>query len=250
MFGGVAIAVSLVLIASAPATAQVARATPAIALATSPPVMRWKLALDLRTRPNHNPFPSHLGGPAVWSLRESRSLTRDGRYRLLPTFSSKFGAVGISAWHGSTPNCVPLPAIGVNTTTTAKPLCTGHVPALEAFVAPDATHMAVVAWTSPFDGNVTISHDAISDLDASCGDGVSYYVDLGTTTNLASITLANGGGTELPQVTQSIEPGQSLYFIVDPGPSHNIGCDITQLQITIDQTTPSGEPEPGGEPTP
>ena len=241
-----AFALTLLLVAATPASASV---TSGSAGMTTSPVMRWKLALDLRTRPNRNPFPSYLGGRAVWSLRESRSLKHDGHYPLLATFSSQFGSAGISAWHGSTPNCVPLPAIGVNTTKTGKPLCTGHVPALAAFVRPDATHMAVVAWTSPFDGDVSISHDAISDLDTSCGDGVRYSVDLGTK-NLVTVSIVNGGGTELPQLMQSIEPGQSLYFIVDPGPNDNIGCDTTQLQITIDQANPSGEPEPGGEPAP
>jgi hypothetical protein len=235
---GAAIAVSFVLFAATPATAQANPAT-----ASSSPLMRWKLALDLRTRPNRNPFPSYLGGPAVWSLRESRSPLRDGNYGLLPTYSSTFGSAGISAWHANTKNCVPLPAIGVNTTNTSVPLCAGHVPGGAAFVQPSATHMAVVAWTSPFDGAVAISHDAIAELDGSCSDGVSYYVDLGTSQQLATTTIAKGSGTVLPPITQQIEPGQSLYFIVDPGPNGNVGCDTTQLQITIDQITPNGEPE-------
>ena len=245
----VAIVVSLLLIGSSPAIAQSGRATAAIAPATSSVVNRWKLALDLRTRPNRNPFPSYLGGPPVWSLRQSRSLAHDGNYSLLPSFSPTFGSVGISAWHGKTSGCVRLPAVGVNTTKNSLPLCSGHVPGNAAFVRPAARHLAVVAWTSPFDGAASISHDAISDLDAACGDGVSYSVDLGTT-HLATSTIANGGGAELPQLALQVEPGQSLYFIVDPGPHDNIGCDTTQLQVTIDQMTPSGEPEPGGEPPP
>jgi hypothetical protein len=240
---GAALAVSLVLFAATPATAQTATTSPATASASSSPLFRWKLALDLRSRPNRNPFPSYVGGPAVWSLRASRSLLRDGNYRLLPTYSPHFGSAGISAWHGKTSNCVDLPAIGVNTNKTAAPLCTGQVPAGAAFVQPDATHMAVVAWTSPFDGAVAISHDAIAELDGSCGDGVSYYVDLGASQQLATTTIAKGGGTVLPPITLQIEPGQSLYFIVDPGPNDNVGCDTTQLQITIDQITPNGEPE-------
>jgi hypothetical protein len=63
------------------------------------------------------------------------------------------------------------------------------------------------------------------------------------TCGVATITIAKGGGTVLPPITEKIEPGQSLYFIVGPGPNDNIGCDTTQLQITIDQITPNGEPE-------
>jgi hypothetical protein len=217
------------------ATFAVAPATAAPAPAPPPHVvMRWKLALDLRTRPNRNPFPSYLGGAPVWSLRESRSLTRDGNYKLLPSFASKFGSAGIEAWHGSTAACVPLPAIGVNVTTKPHSVCTGVVPALAAFVRPDATHMPVVAWTSPFSGTVSISHDAISDVDVSCGDGVTYYVDFGTA-QLATMRIPNGDGNVLPPITQSIKQGQSLYFIVDAGPRGNSSCDTTQLQITVDQ---------------
>jgi hypothetical protein len=234
MVRGAALAASLVLLAATPATAQT---THAATSASSSVLMRWKLALDLRTRPNRNPFPSYLGGPNVWSLRESQSLQHDGNYPLLPTYSPTFGTAGISAWHGNTYGCVAAPAIGVNTTTKPLPLCSGHVPAGAAFVRPDATHMAVVAWTSPFDGNVEISHNAVADLDASCGDGVSYYVDLGTTA-LTAVTIGNGGGTVLPSLIQQVKSGQSLYFIVDPGPNDKVGCDTTQLQITIDQVIP------------
>jgi hypothetical protein len=196
--------------------------------------MRWKFAFDLRNHPGHNPFPSQFGRPAAWSLRQSQSLQRDGNYPLLRLYSSKFGSSGLNAWHGNNPgSCVPLPAIGVNTTTKALPLCTGSVPGSAAFVVPSATHMPVVAWTSPYDGTITISHDAVSDLDRSCGDGVNYYVDLGTA-QLAAVAVSNGGGTTLPSMNVPVKKGQSLYFIVDAGPSHNSSCDATQLQITID----------------
>src|ERR1700681_4451095 len=110
---GAVIAVSTVLIVSTSATSQAAGARPArtrtarVAPATDPdPLMRWKLALDLRTHPNLNPFPSYLGGDRVWSVRESRSLQRDGDYPLLPSYSSTFGSAGLKAWHGTTTNCV------------------------------------------------------------------------------------------------------------------------------------------------
>ena len=113
-----------------------------------------------------------------------------------PSYSSTFGATGIQAWHGNTPGCVKLPAIGVNTAAATRPLCTGKVPAGAAFVRPSATQMGVVAWTSPFDGTVVISHDSISDLDGACGDGVGYTVFFGTTA-LSSISVPNKGGTDM-----------------------------------------------------
>lgn len=228
MVRGAVIVVSVVLLGAA---------TPATAGATSPTgPMRWKLAFDLRNHPNRNPVPSMFGKPAAWSLRQSKSLARDGDYPLLPAYSSTFGSAGLKAWHGNkSGTCGRLPAIGVNTTDKSVPLCTGHVPGSAAFVVPTATQMPVVAWTSPYNGSITISHDAVSDLDPTCGDGVSYFVDLGTTP-LAAVTVANGGGTVLPSMVVPIKKGQSLNFIVSPGPSNNSSCDTTQLQITIDGT--------------
>src|SRR5580700_2844864 len=91
---GAVIAVSSVLVVSTSATSYAAGAqssrtrTTRVASASDPdPLMRWKLALDLRTHPNLNPFPSYLGGVRVWSLRQSRSLQRDGDYPLLSSFS-------------------------------------------------------------------------------------------------------------------------------------------------------------------
>jgi hypothetical protein len=209
-------------------------ATAAPASATSSTFMRWKFAFDLRNHPDHNPFPSDFGRPAAWSLRQGQSLRRDGNYPLLRLYSSKFGSAGLKAWHGNNSgSCVSLPAIGVNTTAKALPLCRAQIPADAAFVVPSATHMPVVAWTSPYNGTITISHDAVSDLDRSCGDGVTYYVDLGTA-QLSAIAVGNGGGTTLPSMDVPVKKGQSLYFIVDPGPAHDSGCDATQLQITID----------------
>jgi hypothetical protein len=224
MARGAVIAVALALLG----------ATAAPASATSSTFMRWKFAFDLRNHPDHNPFPSQFGRPSAWSLRQSQSLQRDGNYPLLRLYSSRFGSSGLTAWHGNNPgSCVRLPAIGVNTTAKALPLCTGTVPGSAAFVVPSAAHMPVVAWTSPYDGAVTISHDAVSDIDRSCGDGVDYYVDSGTA-QLASVAVGNGGGTTLPSMDVPVKKGQSLYFIVDAGPNHNSSCDATQLQITID----------------
>ena len=224
MIRGAVIATSLVLLGATPATAG----------ATSPTFMRWKLAFDLRTHPNRNPVPSTFGKPAAWSLRQSKTLQRDGDYRLLPAYSPQFGSAGLKAWHGNMPgNCGRLPAIGANTTDKSVPRCSGHVPGSAAFVVPSATRMPVVAWTSAYNGSVTISHNAIADLDTTCGDGVTYFVDLGTT-QLSATTLANGGAATLPPMVVPITRGQSLYFIVSPGPNSNSGCDTTQLQITID----------------
>jgi hypothetical protein len=195
---------------------------------------RWKLALDYRSHPGHNPFSSYLGGPAVWSLREGQTLARNGNYPLLPTYSSTFGTSGIAAWHDNGSGCPSSPAIGVDVSGAPEALCSAGIPGGAAFLDPTASHTAVVAWTSPFTGAVNISHNAAADLDGSCGDGVSYFVELGTQ-QISAVRLTNNNAAELPEMRERIAKGQSLYFIVDPGLGDNAACDVTQLQVTIDR---------------
>lgn len=223
-----------------PANTAVTPATPATSpapLPTSVPVvvMRWKLALDFRTHPGHNPFSSYLGGTPVWSLREGATLSRNGNYPLLPTFSSTFGSQGIAAWHDNSRGCPSLPAVGVNTVGAPISLCTASIPGDGAFLDPDPSHSAVVAWTSPFNGTVNISNDAVASLGGTCfADGVSYFVDLGTG-QLAAVRLTHNNAATLPPMKVHIANGQSLYFIIEPGAGDSASCDATQLAITIDR---------------
>jgi hypothetical protein len=198
-------------------------------------VMRWVLALDFRTHPGHNPFSSYLGGTPVWSLREGATLSRDGNYPLLPTFSSTFGSQGISAWHDSLQGCPNLPAIGVNPVGAPISLCTASIPGDGAFLDPDPSHLAVVAWTSPFTGTVNISNDAVASVGGKCfANGVSYFVDLGTQ-QLVAVRLTNNNAATLPPMKEHVADGQSLYFIIGPGSGDTASCDATQLAVTIDR---------------
>jgi hypothetical protein len=198
-------------------------------------VTLWKLALDFRTNPSENPFPSYLGGTKVWSLREGDSLSRDGNYSLLPTYSASFGSSGVAAWHGNTPVCGGLPVAGVDTTPAPLPVCTATIPAGAAFVQPDSSHLAVVAWTSPITGGVTVT-GGVADLDGSCGNGVVFFLDRGTT-NLETLEIANNNALALNPVNTRVTAGQSLYFIVAPGANHDATCDATQLQMTVQRNS-------------
>jgi hypothetical protein len=224
-----AIVGSLCLVAAAAAT------SPVVASAATPvPITRWKLAVDLRAHPSQNPFPSYLGGPSVWSLRGSDSLNHDGRYPLLKSFSSAFGSPAIEAWHGSANICVGVPAVGVNITDNPASLCSGQVPGQAAIARPSPKRLAIVAWSSPFEGTISINHIGVADLDGACGDGVTFYIDLGPKT-LSSVRINNKDAKTLPSITQTVRTGFPVYFIVDPGPNGNAACDTTQLQVTIDR---------------
>ena len=98
----------------------------------------------------------------------------------------------------------------------------------------------VVGWKSPISGQVRIS-GLVRDMDAHCGNGVLWSIDLGTRT-LASGSLGNGeaqvfaqgqGGGGLGSV--SVSKGELLYFVVDP--NGDVGCDSTELEIRIESET-------------
>ena len=210
-------------------------AAPLTASAETPvAITRWKLAADLRAHPDQNPFPDYLGGPAVWSLRGSLSLNHDGKYPLLSKFSPAFGSPTIKGWHGNASICVGVPAVGVNLSTQPVSMCTGVIPGQAALARPAPKRMAIVAWSSPFDGTISINHVAVADLDPACGDGVNFYIELGPK-KLASVAVANKDSKTLAPVTQTVRTGFPVYFIVDPGPNGNAACDTTQLQVTIDR---------------
>ena len=194
-------------------------------------ILQWKLAVDYRTNPGTNPFANYLGGPKVWSLREGTQ--RNGNYDLLPSYSSTFGASGVSAWHDDTSGCYRTPVIASNTVDAPESICGANIPGNATWVAPSASHMAVVAWTSLFDANVKITA-GVADLNASCGDGVRFYIDKGTT-SLSSITLVNANALMLQPITTAVTFGQPLYFIVDAGAKGDASCDATQLVADIER---------------
>lgn len=199
---------------------------------TQPPpdyVLQWKLAVDYRTHPGTNPFADYRGGPKVWSLREGSS--RNGDYQLLPTYSARFVASGVSAWHDDTAGCMRTPVIAANTINAPASMCNAQIPSNATMVHPSSSQMAVVAWTSLFDGTVNIS-SGVADLDPSCGDGVRFSVDRGTT-ELSAITLTNANALMLDPITTPVTFGEPLFFIIDAGLAGDAACDTTQLVVTI-----------------
>ena len=196
-------------------------------------ILQWKFAVDYRTHPETNPFAQYQGGPRVWSLRESRSLARDGNYDLLTSHDGSFGAGGVAGWYGNNSSgCINHPAIAANTVDAPATVCGVTIPGHATVVYPSSSHMAVVQWTSLFDANVTIT-SAVADLDG-CGDGVRYYIDKGTT-ELNAMTLTRANAAPVSPITTAVTFGQTLNFIIDAGAAGNSDCDATQLVIEIDR---------------
>jgi uncharacterized membrane protein len=90
--------------------------------------------------------------------------------------------------------------------------------------------LVVVGWRSPIDGSISIS-GAFTDMNGTCGDGVAWFIDHGTTT-LANDSIPNGGTRQNFQLSDvSVSEGDFLYFIVDPNGDHV--CDSTALEVTL-----------------
>jgi hypothetical protein len=208
--------------------------------------LSWSLAKDFGANPTANPARGSYG-VYVWSFLQSSSFAHDRTYSLLPHYSNQFAGVsGLSAWYGdiTSSTCIGfvLPVVGINTTSSSQnPPCTPTVPAGTVFVHPANPQMAIVGWQSPTSGTVTIS-GGVADDDATCGDGIRWYVDLDAAT-IASGAILNGGSASFPTGLQAtVHNGSVLYFIVDPGASGNINCDTTRLDVTIVAGTASGLP--------
>ena len=199
-------------------------------------IKRWDLASDLLAHPSANPAPDAFGNAGVWGLLESKSLAHDGNYTPLPHFARAFSVPGLSAWYGDTQTCFPLPVIGVNTTPGVLHPCTVTLPPRAVLVHPDSTRMPVVAWHSPITGQITIA-GATSDLDGTCGDGVSIALDKGTASVLRA-RLGNGALDREFSFSAHVTTGDTYYFMVDPGPVDSIICDATRMDLNI-ATIPS-----------
>src|SRR5439155_20644957 len=132
-----------------------------------------------------------------------------------------------------------LPVVGFNATSSSQnPPCTPTVPAGTVFVHPANPQMVIVGWKSPTSGSVTITGGVASD-DATCGDGIRWYVDQANTT-LAEGATPRGGSASFPTGLQAtVQIGTYLYFIVDAGANGNISCDTTRLDVSIVQATPT-----------
>ncbi len=201
---------------------------------TEDPCLTWNLARDFRTAPNQeNPNRDLCDNPGVWKFMGSTSLTRDPQsYYLLPTFSTTSES---DSWIGTTQTGDGwFPVISLNKV--ARNYGGVFWPANTVAVHPGPGHFAVMAWQSPLNGHVSIT-GGVSDFNASCGDGIRWYLDKNTT-NLASGGFGNGGtqpfglGNGGPTLSSvAVNSGDVIYLAIHPG--GNYGCDSTRVNLLI-----------------
>ena len=202
----------------------------------------WNLASDFRWSPNQeNPNRDSCGNLNVWHFMQSTELNRDPQtYSLLPYFTTRSSGVqGLEKWTGSDFTYDPapdgLPEFVMNTTGVTQDI--GYEMPPDVINAhPGIQQLAIVGWRSPISGSVSIT-GFVNDLNASCGNGILWAIDKGTT-NLAEGSILNGesqefrngtGGDSLAAVP--INEGDFIYFVIDPNYEHV--CDSTELSISI-----------------
>jgi hypothetical protein len=168
---------------------------------------------------------------------ESSSHVRDGNYRLLPNYSRTYHDIpGYKAWYGTDfSSCDEepgdLPTVSLNANASPITVCGHiHIPPHAVDVHPFAGRMAIVGWKSPVGGTVHISGKFV-DLDATCGNGIRWFIEQGTS-KLARGKIQNGGRDIRRGLSASVVPGDFIYVLVDPL-SRDYSCDSTRLVLSI-----------------
>lgn len=176
------------------------------------PARVWDPVADFRRGANQmNPSPDSYGNPGVWSYFSSTVAHSPPSYRLLPAFTN-------DQWND--------PAFRFLTVYLDR----GGL-LLHPWETGDSVRYTILGWKSPIAGNVTIRGTAAL-ADTACtqvGSGITLSVDRGTQSLFVSEIPS--GGTDEIHVSATMERGESIYFIVDPGADSD--CDSTVLILEI-----------------
>ncbi len=193
------------------------------------PAYSWNLAKDLSAKGNStNPLP---GG--IWSLLyDSVGTTHNqANYRVLPLFSSTWYTYPDPLFNWTVENSTNI-LIGV---TTRDGNFTGGGSEFQykqgdAVVHPSTASAAIVKWTSPIAGKVTVS-GVISDFDARCGNGIKWSLDKGNFILMSGVVLNGNNGASFVQQNIPVSIGTPLYFVVNG--NGNQDCDTSRLELLI-----------------
>ena len=203
---------------------------------TAPPrttaCAKWDLAADFQVWPKQeNPNRDSCGNLGVWHFMSSSSLKRNpSTYYLLPEFvPADNGIVGHLKWRN--PNAQYAGLMFNATANTYQ-----SWPPKTIWVHTDSSKLIIIGWRSPMDGKVKAT-GSVLDIDPSCGDGISWYIGVGST-DIAGGSIDNGagqqfqnglGGSNLSDI--SVRQGDFIYLAIDPKGGDN--CDATLVYYTI-----------------
>jgi len=111
------------------------------------------------------------------------------------------------------------------------------VPARSVVVHPSPTQESLVAWSSPFDGEVQLA-GRVADADHKCGNGAAWRVELlaeSGTTPLADGVFDNGGVQQItPQNVIRVRQGDVVFLIVNSRDSSH-ACDTTHVELKLSE---------------
>jgi hypothetical protein len=205
-------------------------AAPLALCQTSEPSFTWNPAYDVRLFPNQeNPNRDHYGNLSVWSFMGSPSVAHNpANYFLVNSWTTNYGGVSNAyAW------ITPEWNFNDNPTVVRTPCCNiDWYPRSAGWIGmhPPEVGLGVLGWRSPFKGFVKFTID-VEDSDQSCGDGVNFFIEKGTT-RIASGGFMNGGDQSISNSEPvSVEIGDTLYLLVDP--KGDFGCDSTRVKWDI-----------------
>ncbi|HJT64699.1 MAG TPA: hypothetical protein VJ839_08020 [Candidatus Limnocylindria bacterium] len=181
-------------------------------------VLLWDPAADFLEPPNQqNPSPDRYGNERVWGYMRSW----DGQYEADRFFALPNFDVALLQWYERDL---------VNLHVSRGP--TGNDISLHGWSDGNRSNnrAAILAWRSPISGSVTVSGTVEAEDDCpDPADGVFFSVARDAET-LEAFHLALGQGRSFRFQT-TIEVGQQLYFINDPGADSS--CDTAVLLVAI-----------------
>jgi hypothetical protein len=193
-----------------------------VAPASAGTAQTWNLSNDMRldvagTNPDNTW--KYMAGPMA-------SLNSQNTFTPLGVFSDPCGGLaGRRCW---TPSVADYDlTIWVNDTTQ------GYEDAGMPMMHPGTQNAAVVRWTSPVAGKISVL-GRFSDVDAACGDGIQWYIKRNNAI-LQQGTLDNigTGDGRVFSFNTTVSVNQNLNFIVTAGSAQDVSCDSTQLDVLI-----------------
>jgi hypothetical protein len=177
----------------------------------------WDAASDMLVAPNQaNPNPDQYGN-ATWSYMWSSARVHDpARYRLFTHYTVV--DANREQWDSGDLQSTPFPP---------RPLVGLDRPGGRIIMHPYPDEFAVLGWKSPVSGTVDFE-GSVRSTDP-CSRGVDWTLDQGRTTTMHG-TLGGGQGQAF-NGSVAITSGDSLYFVLDPGPDDI--CDTTVVELNI-----------------
>jgi hypothetical protein len=182
----------------------------------------WDPAVDFDVAfPHRNPAADGYGNAGVWSfLRSPEAEHNPASYFLLPDFADPLTTFGGRAWYDSDYLNLLIGKRTADDTIYLHPWSDGAI-----------RKDAIVGWTSPISGQITIE-GTVARTQHSCpvdAGNMVFSVDRAAV-SLKEILVGFAQNARF-SLTTSVVVGESVYFIVDA--DMDASCDLTELRVTI-----------------